>query len=362
MNTMLNLLVNTGSRTCKLTLCTATGENRQRWLLEGADLPASPRQWLTSLDVPVDLTVHRLVHGGDVLTTPAPWTPELDVALRSFDELAPLHNPQARQWARACAQCWPAAHHILIPDTGFFADLPEVASTLPLPVQLRTRYRLRRHGFHGLAHHSLWQQLHELSPDVAQGRVVTLQLGGGCSAAALLDGKPLDTSMGFTPLAGLVMATRPGDLDPGVLLHLLKSGMTATELEQVLAHESGLRGLSNLSGDMRELMATETSHTRLAIAQFCYRVRQYIGAYAATLDGLDALVFGGGIGEHAPAIRRQICTGLGFLGVTLDDDANANAAGPARLSRTGSRADVWVMPSNEEVEMHRQAQLFLKRA
>lgn len=362
MEEALSLLVNTGSRTCKLTLCTATGETRQKWLLEGAGLPASPRQWLTSLDAPVSLTVHRLVHGGDVLTAPTLWTPELDAVLRPLDDLAPLHNPQAREWVSACARRWPEARHVLIPDTGFFADLPEITHTLPLPARLRTHYRLRRYGFHGLAHHSLWQRLRELAPEAAHGRVITLQLGGGCSAAALLNGKPLDTSMGFTPLAGLVMATRPGDLDPGVLLHLLKSGMTVADLEQVLAHESGLRGLSNLSGDMRELLAAETADARLAIAQFCHRVRQYIGAYATTLGGLDALVFGGGIGEHAPVIRRQICADLGFLGITLDGEANANPTDHARLSRPENPVAIWMIPGNEETEMRQQAQQLLKRA
>ncbi|MFZ5560190.1 MAG: acetate/propionate family kinase [Pseudomonadota bacterium] len=360
MSEMLQLLVNTGSHTCKLVLCTPAGEVRQKWRLEGTTLPTSPRQWLHALEAPVIATVHRLVHGGDVLTAAASWSSSLDEALRPFDALAPLHNPQARQWARACALRWPDAQHCLVPDTGFFAQLPDVSRTLPLPSPMRARYGLHRYGFHGLAHSALWQQLQRQAPEVARGRVVTLQLGGGCSAAAIRNGQPIDTSMSFTPLAGLVMATRPGDLDPGVLLHLLRSGLTVAEIEEMLTHESGLKGLSGGSDDMRELLASSNAGAQLAIAQFCQRVRHYIGAYAATLGGLDAVVFGGGIGEHAPVIRERICRGLDFLGVVLHGPTNASADGTAQISDSQSRVGVWVIRGDEEAEMLRLARPLLE--
>lgn len=354
------LLINTGSRNCKLTLLDATGATVQKWQLEGQALPGAPQAWLASLDTPVNLTVHRLVHGGTVLAEPAWWSPALDQALAPLDALAPLHNPPARGWAQACARRWPQARHCLIPDTGLFSALPAVTRTLPLPRALREQYQLCRYGFHGLAHSSLSRQLFRQEPALAQGRVITLQLGGGCSATAFRSGRPVETSMGFTPLAGLVMATRCGDLDPGVLLHLLRSGMTADQIEQVLVHESGLKGLSELSGDMRELLAAHTEAAALAIEQFCHRIRHYIGAYAAALGGLDGLVFGGGIGEHAACLREKICSPLGFLGITLDVAINRSARGPTRISRAHSCASVWVMPADEEAEMLRQARQSLE--
>lgn len=350
------LVVNTGSRTCKVTLCNAAGVVQQRWLLEGAELPASPGAWLQHLDAPVVRTVHRLVHGGEQVTAPTPWSADLDHALAPLDALAPLHNPQARDWARACAARWPDAEHCVIPDTGFFRSLPSLARTLPLPANLCSQYGLHRYGFHGLAHSALWRGLAERDERTASGRVITLQLGGGCSATALRSGFPLDTSMGFSPLAGLIMASRPGDLDPGVMLHLLKQGLRLDVLEEMLVHQSGLQGLSGLSGDMRELLAAGTPSARQAIAQFCYRVRQYIGAYAAILGGLDGLVFGGGIGEKAALVRAGICQGLQFLGVELDEGLNAAATGTACLSAPGSPVAIWVISGNEEAEMLRQAQ------
>lgn len=350
------LLVNTGSRTCKVTLCDDAGAAQQQWLLEGAGLPASPEPWLQNLQVPVVRTVHRLVQGGDRVAAATRWSTALDSALAPLDSLAPLHNPQARAWARACAGRWPTAGHCFIPDTGFFASLPVPARTLALPASLCDRYGLHRYGFHGLAHSSLWRRLAELDGRAASGRVITLQLGGGCSTTALQGGIPMDTSMGFSPLAGLIMASRPGDLDPGVLLYLLKQGMTLEALEDALVHQSGLLGLSGLSGDMRDLLAAGTPAANHAIDQFCYRIRQYIGSYAATLGGLDGLVFGGGIGEHAAAIRAKVCSGLEFLGVALDGSVNAAATGTGCISRSDSAVTTWVISGNEEAEMFRQAQ------
>jgi len=350
------LLVNTGSRTCKVTLCDGSGEVQQRWLLEGDNLPPSPETWLEELKVPILRTVHRLVHGGELVKGPVYWSTLLDHALAPLDSLAPLHNPQARTWARACAARWPDAGHCLVPDTGFFSTLPELARALPLPASLCAQYGLHRYGFHGLAHSALWRQLDLLDPGPASGRVITLQLGGGCSATALNGGRPVDTSMGFSPLAGLVMASRPGDLDPGVLLHVLRQGLPLATLEDLLVHHSGLQGLSRLSGDMRELLATDAPAARQAVEYFCYRIRHFIGGYAATMGGLDALVFGGGIGENAATVRAGICHGLRFLGINLDESLNHSTTGTGCISLPESPVAVWVISGNEEAEMFRQAQ------
>lgn len=353
------LLVNTGSRTCKVTLYDDAGVVQQRWLLEGGELPSSPAEWLQGLHAPVMNTVHRLVHGGEQVTDAMQWSSALDHALAPLDALAPLHNPQARHWARACAERWPDAEHFFVPDTGFFSSLPALSRTLPLPGSLCLQYGLHRYGFHGLAHSALWQRLADLDARAASGRVITLQLGGGCSATALRGGFPVDTSMGFSPLAGLIMASRPGDLDPGVMLHLLKQGLPLETLEDILIHQSGLQGLSSLSGDMRELLAAGTPGARHAVDQFCYRIRQYIGGYAATLGGLDGLVFGGGIGENAASVRAKVCYGLQFLGVALDDSLNAATTGTSCISPVNSPVAVWVISGNEEAEMLRQAQHLL---
>ncbi|HET8731051.1 MAG TPA: hypothetical protein VFM34_08090, partial [Moraxellaceae bacterium] len=354
-NTLAWLIVNTGSRNCKLTLLEASGKVLQRWIREGDDSPGQITAWLADVKVPVAFTVHRLVNGGDKLTAPGWWSPALDAALAPLDALAPLHNPAARRWAAACAQRWPGAQHCLIPDNGFFHDLPDIARTLPLPAPLCRRFGLHHYGFHGLAHAGLWRQLADCDRVAARGRVVTLQLGGGCSAAALRNGVPVDTSMSFSPLAGLVMATRPGNLDAGALLHLMRSGFGVDDLERLLYHESGLKGLSSLSGDMRDLLASPSMEAALAIDQFCYRISQYVGAYAASLGGLDAIVFGGGIGENASLIRERVMSSLAFLGVVPDGEANAVVTGNGRISHTASRVAVWVIQGDEETEMRRLA-------
>ena len=342
------LLVNLGSHNVKLSWQDGIGE-RQHW-----QVPAdtSPETVLAALPT-ATLSVHRLVHGGDVLPTAACWSPSLDQALTALDDIAPLHNPPARRWATACAVRWPQARHVLVPDTGLFRDLPEAVRTLPLPQALRARYGLRQHGYHGLAHAGLLQGLRTVAPQLADGRVITLQLGGGCSATAWHLGRPLDTSMGFTPLAGLVMGTRPGNLDPGVLLYLLRQGMTVDSLDDTLNKSSGLLGLSGRSSDLRELLAANDAASGLAIEQFCLRVRQVIGSQTATLGGLDALVFGGGIGEHQGEVRARIVAPLGCLGISLKDQPTPDL--PARLDDGTRPVAVWALPGREEDQMLSQA-------
>jgi acetate kinase len=248
---------------------------------------------------------------------------------------------------------------ICVFDTAYFADLPKVASTYAIPKGLAERHGIRRFGFHGFAHKALWRRWAELRPDLpGGGRLVSLQLGSGCSAAAIRRGAPLDTSMGFTPIEGLVMSTRSGDLDPGVLLTLQRrEGLDPDALERLLDHESGLLGISGSSGDMRKLAAEpENPAARLAIDVFCQRVRKYAGAYLAVLGGVDGIVFGGGIGENSPEVRARCLSGLEPLGIVLDEEANHATIGrDGRISPVRSAIDVEVVVADEAGEMAREA-------
>jgi acetate kinase len=247
-------------------------------------------------------------------------------------------------------------------DSGFFAELPAVAATYALPAELRARFGLRRLGFHGLAHRSMWRRFAELERGHT-GRVISFQLGSGCSVAALRDGRPIDTSMGFSPLEGLVMATRAGDVDPGMLLHLMtEHGLTAAGLADLLNEASGLAGLSGQGGDMRALLASETAEARLAVDVYCYRARKYLGAYMAALGGCDAVLLGGGVAEKAPRIRAGILAELGALGIDLDAQLNATVKGEGRLSREGSTTAAFVVPTDEEAIMAEEASAWLERA
>lgn len=293
---------------------------------------------------------HRFVHGSSH-HWPLRLRPARFAELEALVPLAPLHMTPAlsvaRQTTREFGDSVPA---FAVFDTAFFHNLPETARRYALPAALSERHGLRRFGFHGLAHRSLYAQCcaeHDVSPDSA--RVVSFQLGNGCSAAAIDSGAPLDCSMGLTPLEGLIMGTRAGDLDPGLLLHLLRNGLSLDELDDTLQRRSGLLGVSGESADMRQLLELERrghSGARLAIELFCHRVRKYLGAYLAVLGGADAIVFGGGIGEHAPDIRNRCLQNLEWAGIHLD--ASRNHAGERRISTDAAPVQVYVMPTNEE--------------
>jgi acetate kinase len=244
-------------------------------------------------------------------------------------------------------------------DSAFYRGLPEHVTSYAVPRSWQTGFAVRRYGFHGIAHSCLHRQIVKSCSAPAPERVVTLQLGQGCSITALRGGRPVETSMGFTPLEGLIMGTRPGDLDAGVVLHLARKGWSWQRIEHELHRESGLRGLSGTSDDMRELLHLEAAgHGRaaLAIAAFCHRIHKYLGAYAAVLGGIDAIAFGGGIGENAPSIRARICAGLEWLGLELDHEANRRAVGvEARLSTPSSKIGVYCLTVNEEEAIARAA-------
>lgn len=298
-------------------------------------------------------TGHRVVHGGSRFAAPVRVTPLVYSELAALTPLAPLHNPPALAVMKAVDRRLDRLPMVAAFDTAFFRGLPEHVRRYAVPAAWTQAHGIERFGFHGLAHESMYRSLAAYCGERIPGRVVTLQLGNGCSAAALSGGEPVETSMGFTPLEGLVMATRSGDLDPGVLPYLVRLGYDWSELEEALSRESGLRALSQQSGDMRELCALEAKGHRgaaLAIAAFCHRVTKYVGAYAAVLGGLDALVFGGGIGENAAALRARVCAGFAWLGLELDAEANARALGvDAEISVPGSSIRTYVLAVDEEV-------------
>jgi acetate kinase len=308
---------------------------------------------------PPSAIAHRIVHGGANYAAPVRLTDAVQDRIARFSSLAPLHNPVAMRWIGACEQVFGTlVPQIAVFDTAFFAALPEAAWRYAIPRHLADRNQLRRFGFHGIAHEQMWREFSAQRPDLDRGgRLVTLQLGAGCSAAAILNGAPQDTSMGFSPLEGLVMATRAGDIDAGLLLHLQRElGYDVHTLEHLLTRESGLLGLSDsLRDDARAsasvselLQSTDPAH-QLAIDVYCRRVAKYVGAYAAVLGGLDGVVFGGGVGENVPAIRARVLTQLGFLGLRIEPTASERAsAATRRISSQASSVDAWVVAVDEE--------------
>ncbi len=313
----------------------------------------------------IEAVGHRFVHGGKSFTESIRIDPEIFLDLERLTELAPLHNP-------AClAGILGAREHvgekvpmIAVFDTAFHRSLPAAASTYAIPQDVAERHHIRRYGFHGIAHASLANRYAVgTGRPLEQARLITLQLGNGCSAAAIRNGQSIETSMGFTPLEGLVMGTRSGDLDPALVSYLVRrEGMSAEAVEEMLNERSGLRGLSGLSHDMATLLQAEQKKhpgSALAIEVFCHRVRKYIGAYLAVLGGADAVIFGGGIGEHAPAIRARICYEMEWCGLSLDPIRNAAVSDladgdMARISREAARLEVYVAAVDEETEIAKE--------
>ena len=301
----------------------------------------------------IEAVGHRVVQGGAFMQ-PTLIDEEVLRAVDAGRRLAPLHNGPSLEGINAARELLPDMPMVAVFDTTFHETMPAVASHYALPQELTLKHGLRRYGYHGIAHRSMAERYAELigtpHDDVS---IITLQLGNGCSATAVAGGVSVDTSMGFTPLEGLMMGTRPGDVDPGALFYLLReAGVSTDDLDQILNHESGLRGISGSSGDMATLLEEETEgHPRAhdAIEMFCYRVRKYIGAYIAVLGHVQAVVFGGGIGERSPEIRRRICEPLEPLGLRLDSALNAALTGAeGRFSSEASPIASWVIPSDEE--------------
>lgn len=302
----------------------------------------------------VEAVGHRVVHGGDTFDAPVVLDTGALEALEGLNDLAPLHNPAAVEAIRAARNALGTdAPMVAVFDTTFHSSLPDHAYTYALSLELAERHGVRRYGFHGIAHEYMLRRYAQLEGiAVADATIITLQLGNGCSAAAIRNGRSVDTSMGFTPLEGLVMGTRSGDIDPGLFSYLSeREGWSAQELEDVLNKRSGLLGISGLSSDMRTLLdARETDgRVKLAIDIFCYRVRKYIGAYLAVLGGADALVFGGGIGENATYIRARICEGFDWCGLRLEAAKNEAARGTeGRIGPDDALIAAYVVAVREE--------------
>jgi acetate kinase len=302
---------------------------------------------------PLAAIAHRIVHGGERFHAASWLSPDVVDALRQIVPLAPNHLPDEIALIEAFARAQPDTPQIACFDTAFHRTLPAVSHTMPVPATPG----LRRYGFHGISFAYLVSALDAIAGrDAARGRVVLAHLGNGASMAAVRDGQCVDTTMGLTPAGGLTMSTRAGDLDPGAVVYLARQhGLTIDQVDEWLTQRSGLAAISGGTSDMQELLARESAdpRARLAVDVFCYRVRQWIGAFSAALGGLDTLVFTAGIGEHAPAIRRRACEGLGFLGVEIDPTANdANAP---LISTASSRVTVRVIPTNEALMMAREA-------
>jgi acetate kinase len=289
---------------------------------------------------------HRVVHGGTAYAQPVLLDPSVLATLETLVPLAPLHQPHNLAAIRAISAKLPGLPQVACFDTAFHRGHPQVADLFALPWELYEA-GVRRYGFHGLSYEHIAHVLPAVAPEIAAGHVIVAHLGAGSSLCALRAGRSVESTMGFTALDGLPMGTRTGSLDPGVVLYLLQArGMAATEIASLLYTRSGLLGLSGVSSDMRDLLASDAPRARLALDYFVYRIVREVGALASVLGGLDGLVFTAGIGERAAPIRARVCEGLGWLGVSLD--AAANAAHGPRISPPGSRASAWVIPTDEE--------------
>ena len=291
---------------------------------------------------------HRVVHGGENFAEPVLLDQKQVDELVRLIPLAPLHQPHNLGAIDAFAELAPDTPQVACFDTAFHRTKRAEARIYPLPRAI-TESGVRRYGFHGLSYEYIARALPELLGNKAEGRVIVAHLGNGSSMCAMRNRRCVETTMGFTALEGLMMGTRPGTLDPGVLLHLMQfGGMDLARLTRLLYKESGLLGVSGISQDMRTLLASSAPEAKEAVDLFCYRISKEIGALAASLGGADALIFTGGIGEHAALIRDRVCRDAAWLGLDLDEDANAQLSGAGCISREGSRLEAWVIPTNEE--------------
>lgn len=365
------LVLNSGSSTLKYSVVDTSANRSLRqdvveWAVaDGGNPPSLPDLDFAGTEAPVDAVAHRVVHGGPGFGAPAELTAAAIRAIEQAAVLAPLHNEPALAVIRHAFERYPGLPQVAVFDTAFYHDLPEHARRYAVPEHWHQEHGLRRYGFHGISHASVAQQAAAcLQRPLQELRLISLHLGNGASACAIAGGRSIDTSMGMTPLEGLVMGTRSGDLDIGAALHVARrEGLTLDQLEQALTRNSGLKGLCGDS-DMRTILARcqqGDATAQLAISVYCYRIRKYIGAYIAALGGLDALVFTGGVGENAAEIRAGACEGLTALGITIDCQKNALPSGdkPVAIQAQESTVAVLVIPSHEDLEIARQAADFL---
>ncbi len=361
------LVVNAGSSTLKLTLLDDDDHivASQELQVKGPHFDSSVlAEVLRSSIGEADAVGHRIVHGGERFTGAVRIDADVKAAMRELCDLAPLHQPKSLAALDAVTEMLPGLPAVACFDTAFHVSLPDAAATYALPEAWRKRWGLRRFGFHGLSHAWVARRVPQLlDREASEVRIVSCHLGAGASLCAIENGYSLDTTMGFTPLAGLVMATRCGDVDPGLLLWLSEhEGLSTAELADALEHRSGLEGLCG-SADMREVLARVDSgdrQARLAFDVYLHRLRGGIAAMAASLEGMDVLVFTGGVGEHSPTVRSNAADGLGFLGVSLDETRNRQASGDAEIGAGGASVRTLVLASREELEIVRQVRSVLR--
>ena len=324
------LVVNAGSTSLKLSVVSIDGLSHPVPSL--ADAPT------------VDAVGHRVVHGGARFSEPSLIDDAVLAELTALIELAPLHNAPAVEAIAAARKALPKATHVAVFDTAFHKTLPDVASTYLLPARFRER-GLRRYGFHGLS-------VQWVAERVPVPRLVVCHLGGGSSVTAVREGRSIDTTMGFTPLEGVPMATRAGSVDPGALLYLLRHGVSLNELDGALERESGLSGVAG-TGDVAMLENDTSPDAKLALGVYCYRIAQAVAAMTTALGGVDALAFTGGVGEHSAVVRTGVCRQLAFLGVSLDESANERAEGDVEVSASSSRIRIHIVTAREDVVVAR---------
>ena len=352
------LVVNAGSSSVKLRLLDADDSLVAERDLDAPQSRVDQGSLVSALDgLEADVVGHRVVHGGTRFRQAVRMDDEVLRELEALVDLAPLHQPKSLAALRAVSAALPGVPAVACFDTAFHAGLPDAAATYALPAALRERFGVRRYGFHGLSHAYASRRAAEL---VRGSRIVTCHLGAGASLCAVLDGRSVDTTMGFTPLEGLVMATRSGSVDPGLVLWLLeRKRMTEPEMASALEHESGLLGLAG-TADMREVLGRSDPDAVLAVDVYVHRLQAGIAAMAAALGGLDVLVFTGGVGENSPEVRARACAGLGFLGVSLDSDLNGSNEGDGEVGDAAGAAHVLVVRAREDLEIARQVRQLLR--
>jgi acetate kinase len=316
----------------------------------------SPDSELISSPSDIKAVGHRVVHGGEMFKDSVLIDEDVTEAIEQAFDLAPLHNPPNLKGIQAAKEHLPDVPHVAVFDTAFHHSLPAHAYLYGIPNRLYRRYKIRKYGFHGTSHYYVSRQYYKaIDKPVKETKVITCHLGNGASLAAIRGGKSIDTSMGFTPLSGIVMGTRSGDLDPSILFYIMeKEEISLNSLHALLNRHSGLLGLSGYASDMRDLIEEAKNGDRRcqqAIDVFCYKIKQYIGSYTATMNGCDAILFTAGIGENSPLIRKQSVAELDYLGVEIDDERNKNVkpGEMTRISTDDSRVEIYVVPTNEEL-------------
>ena len=312
---------------------------------------------------------HRVVHGGEKFNQSVIITPEVKEAISACIELAPLHNPAALTGIEACEKVMPGKPMVAVFDTAFHQTIPQERYIYPIPYKYYEKYKVRKYGFHGTSHKYVSQRIATLlGKPVEDLKIINCHLGQGASLCAIQGGKSVDTSMGFTPLAGIAMGTRSGDLDPSIVTYLMKKeNLTPDEMEKILNKESGILGISGLSADNRDLLESiekndEHSHrAEMAMKTYCYIIAQYIAKYAVSMNGVDVITFAGGVGERGPDERKMICDYLGFMEVVLDAEANQVKAVEKEISKPESKVKVWIVPTEEELMIARDTLTLIQK-